>query len=140
VRLASSPMVAMLRALEGLSAANRQLEIGDGLGGQLGRNVSGDNRRFAEGAAAGGATRLVFGGLTEAQALGGQERLDLVEGGLAEVLVGEELGLAGAEKVAQASDVHFLEAVAAADGELEVGDGMFSTASRRSPRRSASSS
>ena len=63
-----------------------------------------------------------FEGHAEADALGGHHLLDLGERGLAEVLGGEERGLGGPGQVAERPDVHLAQAVAAADGELEVGD------------------
>ena len=53
---------------------------------------------------------------------GGQERADLLQRGLAEVLVGEELVLGLDDEVAERLDVHLREAVARAHRELELRD------------------
>lgn len=110
--------------LEGLAGADGEFEVGDGLGEHFGGNVAGNSRA----AGAGGTTGSISGfvqRLAKAKALGSQQRLDLVEGGFAEVLVREKFLLAGLEEVAERADVHLLEAVARADGKLEVGDGDF---------------
>ena len=77
-----------------------------------------------------GSARIVVGDAfaaferhAEPEALRGHHLLDLGERRLAEVLAGQQGGLGGPGEVAERPDVHLPQAVAAADRELEVGDG-----------------
>ncbi len=85
------------------------------------RDVGGDG--FEEVLA--GLGLLFFEGHAEAEAFVGEHLLDFFEGGFAEVFVAEEFGFGDFEEVAEGADVHFLEAVAGADGEFEIGDRGF---------------
>src|SRR5438067_8782004 len=60
--------------------------------------------------------------LPQAHAEGGELLLDLVQARLAEVLAAEELVFGAGGELADRVDVKPLERLAAADGELEVGD------------------
>ncbi len=107
-----------IESLEGFSAAYGEFDIGDGLVEDFGGDVAGDGGHGAAGRGFG-----VFEGLSEAEAFAGEQRLDFAEAGFAEVLVAEEFGFGDFEEVAEGSDVHFFEAISAAHGEFEVGDG-----------------
>src|SRR5205807_3238197 len=63
----------------------------------------------------------LFQRLAEPQTSARQDFLDLAKRGLAEILAAQELLLADARQIAKRADVHLLEAIAAADGQLEIG-------------------
>ena len=71
--------------------------------------------------------RPFFQRLAEAQALGVIISLISSQRRLAEVLAASKLLLADARQVAERADVHLLQAIAAADRQLEVGDRDSST-------------
>ncbi len=60
--------------------------------------------------------------MTQPQALGGQQTLDLRQAGLAEILERHQFLLAHAKQVADALDVHFLQGVACPHRQLEIHD------------------
>ena len=71
-----------------------------------------------------GSARLGLGGeLAQLQALGVQHLADLDERRLAEILAGQQLLLAASRQIAERADAHLLQAIAAADRQLEIGDG-----------------
>ena len=60
--------------------------------------------------------------LAEFEPLRGHHFLDFVQARFAEVLAGEQFLLGAASQIAERHDAHLLQAVTAADGQLEIGD------------------
>ena len=105
-----------------LAGADREVQVADRLGQQR-PSLPARAPRSARARSVAGGALAAFEGHAEAEALGGHHLLDFVERGLAEVLAGQQGRLGRPGQVAERPDVHLPQAVAAADRELEVGDG-----------------
>ena len=71
-----------IQPLQGLAAANRQFQVGHALAEDFRRDISRHRRSAPYSSRRGG-----LGVLSEAKALLGQKRLDLVQAGFAEILI-----------------------------------------------------
>ena len=67
-----------------------------------------------------GLAHLLVANWPELQALRGQHLADFDQRRLAEILAGQQFLLAGAGQIAERVDAHLLQAIAAADRQLEV--------------------
>ena len=89
----------------------------------IGRSsIARSSAESVSGSYAGSSSRISVGELAQLQALRLQHLADFDQRRFAEILARQQLLLGGPRQVAERHDAHLLQAVAAADRELEIGD------------------